>query len=69
MACHYITGVCASTSATPPSQLDTQESLVLQLFEVPELCGIECKSVSHVLWECPTYNISRTDLLELQEKL
>ena len=35
-----------------------------------ELCGNECESVSHVLWECLIYCSSRTDfLLELQEKL
>ena len=35
-----------------------------------ELCGNECESVSHVLWECPIYSSSRADfLLELQEKL
>ena len=26
------------------------------------LCGDECESVSHVLWECPAYNICRSDL-------
>ena len=25
------------------------------------LCGDECESVSHVLWECPAYNICRSD--------
>ena len=35
-----------------------------------DLCGNECESVSHVLWECPTYSSSRADfLLELHEKL
>ena len=35
-----------------------------------ELCGNECESVSHVLWECPIYSSSRADfVLELQEKL
>ena len=35
-----------------------------------ELCGNECESVSHVLWECPAYNSSRADfLLKLQGKL
>ena len=35
-----------------------------------ELCGNECESVSHVLWECLIYSSSRADfLLELQEKL
>ena len=24
-------------------------------------CGDECESVSHVLWECPAYNICRSD--------
>ena len=35
-----------------------------------ELCGNECESVSHVLWECLAYSSSGADfLLELQEKL
>ena len=35
-----------------------------------ELCGNECKSVSHVMWECSAYSNSRADfLLRLQEKL
>ena len=35
-----------------------------------ELCGNECESVSHVLWECSAYSSSRADfLLKLQEKL
>ena len=36
-----------------------------------ELCGNECESVSHVLWECSAYyySSSRPDLLKLQEKL
>ena len=35
-----------------------------------ELCGNECESVSHVLWECSAYSNSRADfLLKLQEKL
>ena len=25
------------------------------------LCGDECESVSHVLWECPAYNICKSD--------
>ena len=25
------------------------------------MCGHECESVSHVLWECPAYNICRSD--------
>ena len=25
------------------------------------LCGHECEGVSHVLWECPAYNICRSD--------
>ena len=34
------------------------------------LCGNECESVSHVLWECSAYCNSRADfLLKLQEKL
>ena len=34
------------------------------------LCGNECESVSHVLWECSAYGNSRADfLLKLQEKL
>ena len=34
------------------------------------LCGNECESVSHVLWECSAYSNSRADfLLKLQEKL
>ena len=34
-----------------------------------ELCGNECESVSHVLWECSAYSNSRADfLLKLQEK-
>ena len=34
------------------------------------LCGNECESVSHVLWECSAYTNSRADfLLKLQEKL
>ena len=31
--------------------------------KVCELCGNECESVSHVLWECPTYSSSRADFL------
>ena len=35
-----------------------------------ELCGNECESVSHVLWECSAYSSSRADfLLKLQERL
>ena len=35
-----------------------------------ELCGNECESVSHVLWECSAYSNSRADfLLKIQEKL
>ena len=35
-----------------------------------ELCGNECESVSHALWECSAYSSSRADfLLKLQEKL
>ena len=35
-----------------------------------ELCGNECESVSHVLWECSAYSSSRAEfLLKLQEKL
>ena len=36
-----------------------------------ELCGNECESVSHVLWECSAYySNSRVELLlKLQEKL
>ena len=30
-----------------------------------ELCGNECESVSHVLWECLTYSSSRADFLKL----
>ena len=31
------------------------------------LCGNECESVSHVLWECSAYSNSRADfLLKLQ---
>ena len=34
-----------------------------------ELCGNDCESVSHVLWECLIYSSSRADfLLELQEE-
>ena len=34
------------------------------------LCGTECESVSHMLWECSAYSSSRADfLLKLQEKL
>ena len=34
------------------------------------LCGNECESVGHVLWECSAYSSSRADfLLKLQEKL
>ena len=34
-----------------------------------ELCGNECDSVIHVLWECSAYSSGRADLLKLQEKL
>ena len=35
-----------------------------------ELCGNECESVSHALWECSAYSSSRADfLLKVQEKL
>ena len=27
------------------------------------LCGNECESVSHVLWECSAYSNSRADFL------
>ena len=27
------------------------------------LCDDECKSVSHVLWDCPVYNTLRNDFL------
>ena len=34
------------------------------------LCGNECESVRHVLWECSAYSSSRADFLfKLQEKL
>ena len=34
------------------------------------LCGAECESVVHVLWECPAYGSCRLMLLEkLQELL
>ena len=34
------------------------------------LCDDECKSVSHVLWECPAYSsLRRNFLVALQEKL
>ena len=34
------------------------------------LCGNECESVSHVLWECSAYSSCRADfLLKIQEKL
>ena len=34
------------------------------------LCDDECESVSHVLWDCPVYNILRNDFLcKLQELL
>ena len=34
------------------------------------LCGAECKSVVHVLWECPAYSNCRLTFLEkLQELL
>ena len=34
------------------------------------LCGVECESVVHVLWECTAYGSSRTNLTEkLQELL
>ena len=34
------------------------------------LCGDECESVSHVLWECPAYNICRSDFTaKLQDYL
>ena len=34
------------------------------------LCGAECESVVHVLWECPTYSNCRlTFLKKLQELL
>ena len=34
------------------------------------LCGAECESVVHVLWECTAYNSSRASFMEkLQELL
>jgi hypothetical protein len=34
------------------------------------LCGAECESVSHVLWDCPVYSSSRSNFLgKLQELL
>ena len=34
------------------------------------LCGAECESVVHVLWECSTYSSSRASfLLQLEELL
>ena len=42
----------------------------IEVGKVIELCGNECESVSHVLWECSAYSSSRADfLLKLQEKL
>ena len=35
-----------------------------------ELCGNECESVSHLMWECSACSSNRADLLlKLQEKL
>ena len=28
------------------------------------LCGDECESVVHVLWECPAYNDSREEFMD-----
>lgn len=33
-----------------------------------ELCGNECESVSHVLWECPAYGRSRAEFLSKLEE-
>ena len=34
-----------------------------------KLCGDECESVAHVLWECPVYDSIRNSLTEKFEKL
>ena len=34
-----------------------------------KLCGDECESVVHVLWECPVYDTIRSTFMEDLDKL